>query len=65
MNAMGYVGAHIFIVAECLGLIWPKQVSQIIRLQILWRLGQSEVSAIDGGLFIGSNLVCLAPPLTI
>ena len=65
MNAMGYVGAHIFIVAECLGLIWPEQVSQIIRLQILWRLGQSEVSATYGGLFVGADLVRLAPPLTI
>ena len=65
MNAMGYVGAVIFVVAKCLGLIWPKQVSQIIRLQILWRLGQSEVSATYGGLFIGADLVCVAPPLAI
>ena len=56
MNAMGYVGAIISIIAGCLGLIWPKQVSQTIGLQIPGRLGQSEVRATYGGLFIGAGL---------
>ena len=58
MNAMGYVGAFISIVAGCLGLIWPKQVSQI-GLQILGRLGQSEIRATYGGLFIGAGLAVI------
>jgi len=56
MNAMGYVGAIISIIAGCLGLIWPKQVSRTIGLQIPGRLGQSEVRATYGGLFIGAGL---------
>lgn len=55
MNAMGYFGAIISIVAGCLGLIWPKQVSQTIGLQIPGLLGQSEVRATYGGLFIGAG----------
>lgn len=55
MNAMGYVGAIISIVAGCLGLIWPKQVSQTIGLRIPGRLGTSEVRATYGGLFIGAG----------
>ena len=53
---MGYVGAIISIVAGCLGLIWPKQVSRTIGLQIPGRLGQSEVRATYGGLFIGAGV---------
>jgi hypothetical protein len=56
MNAMGYVGAIISIIAGCLGLIWPKQVSRTIGLQIPGRLGTSEVRATYGGLFIGAGL---------
>ena len=56
MNALGYIGAIISIVAGCLGLIWPKQVSRTIGLQIPGRLGQSEVRATYGGLFIGAGL---------
>ena len=56
MNAMGYVGAIVSIVAGCLGLIWPKQVSQKIGLQIPGRLGKSEVRATYGGLFIGAGV---------
>ncbi len=56
MNAMGYVGAIISIIAGCLGLIWPKQVSRTIGLQIPGRLGQSEVRATYGGLFIGAGV---------
>lgn len=56
MNATGYVGAMISIVAGCLGLIWPKQVSRTIGLQIPGRLGTSEVRATYGGLFIGAGV---------
>ena len=55
MNAMGYVGAIISIIAGCLGLIWPNQVSRTIGLQIPSRLGLSEVRATYGGLFIGAG----------
>ena len=55
MNAIGYVGAIISIIAGCLGLIWPQQVSRTIGLQIPGRLGQSEVRATYGGLFIGAG----------
>lgn len=53
---MGYVGAIISMVAGCLGLVWPKQVSRTIGLQIPGRLGTSEVRATYGGLFIGAGL---------
>jgi hypothetical protein len=56
MNSMGYVGAIISMVAGCLGLVWPKQVSRTIGLQIPSRLGTSEVRATYGGLFIGAGL---------
>lgn len=56
MNTVGYVGAIISIAAGCLGLIWPKQVSRTIGLQIPGRLGQSEVRATYGGLFIGAGV---------
>ena len=56
MNAMGYVGAIISVIAGCLGFIWPKQVSRTIGLHIPGRLGQSEVRATYGGLFIGAGL---------
>ena len=56
MNVLGYVGAIISIIAGCLGLFWPKQVSRSIGLQIPGRLGTSEVRATYGGLFIGAGL---------
>jgi hypothetical protein len=56
MNALGYVGAVSSIVAGCLGLIWPKQVSQTIGLQIRGRLGTSEIRATYGGLFTGAGV---------
>jgi len=56
MNVVGHVGAIITIVAGCLGLVWPKQVSRTIGLQIPGRLGTSEVRATYGGLFIGAGL---------
>lgn len=59
MNAMGYVGAIISVVAGCLGLIWPQHVSRTIGLQIPGRLGKSEVRATYGGLFIGAGVAVL------
>ena len=56
---MGYAGATISMVAGCLGLIWPKQVSRTIGLQIPGRLGQSEVRATYGGLFIGAGVAVI------
>ena len=56
MNTLGYVGAIISMVAGCLGLVWPKQVSRTIGLQIPGRFGTSEVRATYGGLFIGAGL---------
>jgi hypothetical protein len=56
MNTLGYVGAIISMVAGCLGLVWPKQVSRTIGLQIPGRLGTSEVRATYGGLFVGAGL---------
>jgi hypothetical protein len=50
------IGIIISIIAGCLGLIWPKQVSRTIGLQIPGRLGTSEVRATYGGLFIGAGL---------
>ena len=59
MNATGYVGAIISIVAGCLGLNWPKEVSRAVGLQIPGRLGTSEVRATYGGLFIGAGLAVI------
>jgi hypothetical protein len=56
MNATGYIGATFSIIAGFLGLIWPRQVSQTIGLQVPGRLGTSEVRATYGGLFIGAGL---------
>jgi hypothetical protein len=56
MNTLGYVGAIISMVAGCLGLVWPKQVSRTIGLQIPGGLGTSEVRATYGGLFVGAGL---------
>ena len=59
MNAAGFVGAILSMVAGCLGLLWPKRVSQVIGLQIPGKLGKSEVRATYGGLFIGAGLAVL------
>ncbi len=56
MGATGYVGAFISIAAGLLGLIWPRQISRAIGLQIPGRLGTSEVRATYGGLFIGAGI---------
>jgi hypothetical protein len=55
VNTTGYIGAAVSIIAGFLGLIWPKQVSKTIGLQIPGRLGTSEVRATYGGLFIGAG----------
>lgn len=54
MNAMGYVGAIISIVAGCLGLIWPKQVSQKSDFRFQDVLDYLKY-ATYGGLFIGAG----------
>jgi hypothetical protein len=59
MNAMGYLGAVISMFAGCLGLIWPQHVSRTVGLRIPGRLGQSEVRATYGGLFIGAGAAVL------
>ena len=59
MNATGYVGAIISVVAGCLGLLWPEHVSRTIGLHIPDRLGTSEVRATYGGLFIGAGVAVL------
>ena len=55
VNTTGYIGAAVSVIAGFLGLIWPKQVSKTIGLQIPGRLGTSEVRATYGGLFIGAG----------
>ena len=56
---MGYLGAVISILAGCIGLLYPKQVSRTIGLHIPGRLGRSEVRATYGGLFIGAGAAVL------
>lgn len=60
MNALGYVGAAVSVLAGCLGLVWPHRVSAVIGLQLPGRLGVSEFRATYGGLFIGAGLAMLA-----
>lgn len=59
MNAWGYLGAAISVLAGCLGLVWPQRVSAIIGLHLPGRLGVSEFRATYGGLFIGAGLAVL------
>lgn len=59
MNAAGYIGAAISVVAGVLGLIWPQKVSVIIGLSLPGKLGISEFRATYGGLFIGAGLATL------
>lgn len=56
---MGYVGAIASIVAGCLGLAWPEQVSRTIGLHVPGRLGKSEIRATYGGLFIGAGFAVI------
>ncbi len=59
MNALGYLGAALSVLAGCLGLVWPQRVSAVIGLQLPGRLGVSEFRATYGGLFIGAGLATL------
>ena len=59
MNALGYIGAVISVIAGILGLLWPKQVSKVVGLNIPGQLGVSEFRATYGGLFIGGGLAAL------
>ena len=59
MNAAGYIGAAISVLAGVLGLIWPQKVSAIIGLSLPGKLGISEFRATYGGLFIGAGLATL------
>lgn len=56
MNAAGYIGAAISIVAGILGLLWPRKVSSVIGLHLPGPLGISEFRATYGGLFLGAGL---------
>ena len=56
VNAAGYIGAAISIVAGILGLLWPDKVSSVIGLHLPRPLGISEFRATYGGLFIGAGL---------
>ena len=59
MNAAGYIGATISVLAGLLGLIWPQRVSAVIGLNLPGKLGISEFRATYGGLFIGAGLAVL------
>ncbi|MBU3687764.1 MAG: DUF4345 domain-containing protein [Mycobacteriaceae bacterium] len=59
VNAAGYIGAAISVLAGVLGLIWPQKVSAIIGLSLPGKLGISEFRATYGGLFIGAGLATL------
>lgn len=59
VNALGYIGAAISIVAGLLGFLWPKRVSSVVGLRIPGVLGISEFRATYGGLFIGGGLAVL------
>lgn len=59
MNAAGYLGAAVSVLAGCLGLLWPQRVSAVIGLHLPGRLGVSEFRATYGGLFIGAGLAVL------
>ena len=53
MQLAAVIGASLSIGAGLLGLIWPRQVSKVIGLELPGRLGVSEFRATYGGLFIG------------
>lgn len=59
MNALGYIGAAVSVLAGCLGLLWPQRVSAVIGLHLPGRLGVSEFRATYGGLFLGAGLAVL------
>jgi len=59
MNALGYLGASLSVLAGVMGLVWPRQVSTRIGLATPSLLGVSEVRATYGGLFIGAGAAVL------
>lgn len=59
MNALGYVGAVLSMLAGVLGLIWPRPVSTRIGLALPSPLAVSEFRATYGGLFIGAGVAVL------
>ena len=59
MNAAGYIGAAISIVAGILGLLWPRKVSSVIGLHLPGPLGISEFRATYGGFFLCLGIGCL------
>ena len=59
MQLPAVIGATVSVVAGLLGLIWPRQVSTVIGLELPGRLGVSEFRATYGGLFIGAGVAVL------
>lgn len=59
MNALGYTGAVLSMLAGVMGLVWPRQVGARIGLATPSLLGVSEVRATYGGLFIGAGVAVL------
>jgi hypothetical protein len=59
MQLPAVIGASVSVVAGLLGLIWPRQVSTVIGLELPGRLGLSEFRATYGGLFIGAGVAVL------
>ena len=55
MNALGYIGAVLSVLAGVMGLRWPRPVSARIGLALPSALGVSEFRATYGGLFIGAG----------
>ena len=60
VNLVGYIGAIVSVIAGVLGLLFPRQVSKVVGLQIPGLLGMSEFRATYGGLFIGGGVAVLA-----
>jgi len=59
MQFPAVLGASVSVLAGMLGLIWPKQVSRVIGLELPGPLGISEFRATYGGLFIGAGVAVL------
>ncbi len=55
MNALGYIGSMLSVLAGVMGLLWPRPVSARIGLALPSPLGLSEFRATYGGLFIGAG----------
>jgi hypothetical protein len=59
VNALGFIGASLSVIAGLLGFFWPTRVSTAVGLRIPSTLGVSEFRATYGGLFIGGGLAVL------